>query len=275
MADIVTTLDNRVSHWKLEEASGTRVDEESNGNDLTDVNTVTSATGKQGDGAYFDVANLEYLNIADADQSGLSISGDLSISAWIYMDSLPASGAEMWIANKYFGSAPRTGYGFGVANRSGNYKITFRGATSTNGFTTCDSSSSGITTGTWYHVVIALDVSADSVQFYVNNADWGNVSLSSSLGGSLATGSNDFRIGAQPGSTTETFDGIIDELTLTTDIITSGEVSTIYNSGAGIPYQTASASDIKSIAGITQANIKSMAGITNANIKSVVGVTNT
>lgn len=33
-------------------------------------------------------------------------------------------------------------------------------------------------------------------------------------------------------------------------------------------------SNIKSIAGITQANIKSMAGVTNANIKSVAGVAN-
>ena len=276
MSDVVTILDNRVSHWKLEEASGNRVDEETNGNDLNDLNTVTSATGIQGDGAFFVDANDERLIISSGDQTGMGITGDVSISCWVYLNTLPASGAEMWIASKYQGVAPRTGYGFGISNRSGSIGLVARAATISNGFSQCDSSTNGITTGTWYHIVIGIDVSTSEANFYVNGTSWGVVSLSASLGGSIATGSNSFVVGGQPNDVRESFDGIIDELTLTSDLITSGEVTSLYNSGSGVPYSGGSGptSDIKSIYGTVQASIKSQYGILNANIKSKYGISN-
>lgn len=227
---------NLVSFWELEEASGTRVDSHTSGNDLTDINTVGTAAGIQGQAADFESTNTEYLEIIDTAQTGLSISGDLTIAGWIKLESLPGTGAEMWIANKYFGSAPRSGYGFSVSNRSGNYHLNFRAATAGAGFSTVDSTTNGITTATWYHVAAALDVSADTVDFYVNGSSWGTDSLSSTLGGSVNTGANTFRVGGQPGTTAETIDGIIDDLGIWSRKLSSSEISELYNSGTGIPY---------------------------------------
>lgn len=237
MSDVVSILDNRVSHWSLEEASGTRVDQEANGNDLTDVNTVGQATGIQGNAASFTAANNELLEILAGDQTGLSIAGDISISFWFYCDSLPSSGAEMWVANKYKGSAPRTGYGFGIRNVGGNIHLVARAATSNNQYAQIESTSSGITTGTWYYATICIDVSANAAQFYLNGFDWGNPTFSNNnLNGGIAVGDNPLRIGGQPATTSETWDGELDEITITSDIITSGEHASLYNSGSGVPY---------------------------------------
>ena len=50
--------DNLIAFWQLEEASGVRYDSEGS-NNLTDNNTVTSATGVVGDAAQFTRSNSE------------------------------------------------------------------------------------------------------------------------------------------------------------------------------------------------------------------------
>jgi hypothetical protein len=79
--------------WNFEETSGTRYDETANNNDLTDNNTVGYGTGKIGNAADFENTssgdNDETLSIVRASQTGLVITGDLSISVWVKPESFP------------------------------------------------------------------------------------------------------------------------------------------------------------------------------------------
>lgn len=76
--------------------------------------------------------------------------------------------------------------------------------------------------------------------------------------------------------------GVIDEVRIRNEVLDGDWEATEYNNqnspstfySIGNEQGGGATSNIKSIAGITQANIKSMAGITSANIKSVAGVTN-
>src|SRR5438045_2871876 len=77
-----TLLDSLVSHWTLNEASGTRVDSHGS-NDLTDNNTVASTTGKLGDAANVVRNNVEWLSSSSGDFA-LSSTEDWSFSIWIY-----------------------------------------------------------------------------------------------------------------------------------------------------------------------------------------------
>src|SRR6056300_583443 len=93
----VVSKEDLVSFWKLDEASGTRVDAFGS-NDLTDNNTVGQATSLTGvpytEGADFERGNTEYLSITDASQSGLSpLSSDFSVSVWVKFESLPGGSA--------------------------------------------------------------------------------------------------------------------------------------------------------------------------------------
>jgi len=95
--------------WLLTEASGTRYDQTANNNDLTDYNTVTSSTDtKRGAlSAQFTAANTEYLEITDAAQTGLAITGNITLACWVK----PAT----WVASqvlleKYKAATNERGY---------------------------------------------------------------------------------------------------------------------------------------------------------------------
>jgi hypothetical protein len=74
--------------WHLNESSGTRFDSTANNNDLTDWNTVARSVGVAmfAGGADFVRTNSEYLYINDAAQTGLDITGPITMEAWVQND---------------------------------------------------------------------------------------------------------------------------------------------------------------------------------------------
>ncbi len=86
-ADLLTDLK---AHWKLNEASGARVDSHGS-NDLTDNNTVTQVAGKIGNAAQFTAANSEWLSRGTDVDLGLGADTDCTWAGWFYMDSKPGN----------------------------------------------------------------------------------------------------------------------------------------------------------------------------------------
>ena len=118
--------DELKGYWKLEEASGTRVDATGRGNDLADNNTVGQTTGKVGSAAQFVAIDYEYLS--HADHSDLS-SGDIdfSVVAWVNLSSKgPRTIVTKW--NGYINQAEYSLYYSSSGDR-------FRFAVSPNGIT--------------------------------------------------------------------------------------------------------------------------------------------
>lgn len=232
MADIKnhsTLTTSLVSYWDLEEASGTRYDLHGS-NNLTDNNTVTSATGKVGNAADFEASNSEYLSITDASQSGLDITGDLSFSAWIKLESL-TTGAVHTICAKDNGAAERS-YLFSVWDSgTNNWNLMLWSWDSGSGgeiFNVTWSPS----TATWYHVVMTYDVSASKAEFFVNGSSIGSETLTNT---DIYSGSGPFSIGGR-GDGAYLFDGVIDEVGIWSKVLTSTEITDLYNSGNGLPY---------------------------------------
>lgn len=229
MADIKTTLDNIVAHWELEETSGTRVDSHST-NDLTDNNTVTSATGIQGTGADFEATNSESLSIAD--NTALSFTSDFSVSFWVKYETVHG-GVECIFGKS--GSSGSFSYWMETSSHPTERVRFFTSSTGSN-LVQVDWNVT-LSTGTWYHMVFAYDASAGQVEWYKDGSSQGT---RTGLHTSLYDNTTDFRLGATEvdGSVSRFFDGVLDEVTVTSDVITSSEVTTIYNSGSGIPYET-------------------------------------
>lgn len=233
MADIKThsTLPTSlVSVWELQETSGTRVDSHGS-NDLTDNNTVLYGTGKVlTNAADFEASNSEYLDISDASQSGLDLSGDLSIAAWVKIET---DSGDMTIASKINSGQvayelklqdlgiPAEGIGF-VLSANGSTLEKYEYTQTFN-------------TGTWYHIVVTLDISAKTMQFYVNGSNIGNDPTGTAT--SIHNSTAPFRIGAGSSGTSNNFDGLIEQVCVWSKELTSGEVSDLYNSGSGIPYE--------------------------------------
>ena len=225
--------DNLVSYWELEETSGTRVDSHGS-NDLTDINTVGQGTGIQGNGADFESSNSEYLRITDASQTGLDSTTAYSIQTWVYLESKTANWSP---ASK--GNDDTAGNLFQLFWLTSNNLI-FRHLINT-------STLKGVTYSwnpsltTWYHIVGTFSTT-NGTRLYIN----GSLVGSDSDKNPAVDTTEQFTIGARSrnnGAALDMYmDGIVDEVGFWSKELTSTEVSDLYNSGDGIPYEAAAAS---------------------------------
>ena len=232
-------IDNLISYWKLDEASGTREDAHST-NDLTDNNTVLAAAGIINDGADFESANTESLSITDAAQSGLAITGDLSISLWTKLESaLGADEGRQFISKAVAG---QRSYSFLLESFGGNFidfSVSDDGTANSTAQKTWEPSA-----GVFYHVAVTYDASAGEVKFYIDGSQ-----LSTTVTGmptSIFDSTTAFYIGVFGTGTGSPFDGIIDEVGIWNKVLTDAEVTELYNGGAGLAYPLTISSTFRS-----------------------------
>lgn len=225
--------DNLVSYWKLDESSDgsgavTRDDAHST-NDLTDNNTTPSGTGKINNGANFAEANTEYLAIADASQTGLDVSGDLSMQAWIK----PANGgANRLVVSKANGSGE---FGFTMLQTSVNSILST--VDQDTGPTRSQARTSGtvdVTGSVWTHVVVTFNASNGQITIYFDGSSQAlNIDTTNARG--INNNAEPFSI-ASSGSGGNSYNGLIDEVGIWSRVLTGTEVGELYNSGAGLAY---------------------------------------
>lgn len=206
-----------ISYWKLDEASGTRVDSEPTGTaqNLTDNGTVTSNPGKIGDAGQFTAANNEYLSRADsADLSTGNI--DFTIAAWVYMDSKPA---ECYVMGKY-SSEYYLRYNTSADDR---FRFVIGGCVAVaNNF-------GSPSTATWYLIIAWHDSVNDLCGISVND---GTANTTSDAGGTT-DGTAAFNIGTILNNGSIDWNGRIDEVGFWKKVLTAGERTELYNAGAG------------------------------------------
>lgn len=248
MADIkndTTLTTSLVSVWC--EDSDVTVDLHGS-NTMTNNNTVTTDTGKQGTASQFTAANSEYLSIAD--NASVSITGDLTIGMWVYLDSA-ITGWQPFIAKD--SGQPNRSYAFALREVIGdNYEVFM----STDGNNDCSNNyrvATGITfsTATWYHIVMSYDSSAGTVACYRDGVlDATITSTSTGLFDSAA----DFQLGGYTGNSVY-MDGRLNQVCLWSKLITADEVTDLYNSGTGIPYEAAAGGGSTPVPTLTMLNV--------------------
>lgn len=212
----MSLLTDLVSHWKLNEASGTRADSHGS-NDLTDNNTVTSATGKIGDAGDFEADNTEYLTRADNSSLSLGADVDFTIAAWVNPETVVGGVVDKRTNNT-------TGIEYSLAFNGGLARLSI-GNGSTNTFVEGGSFSAG----TWYFLV-AWHSSADN-KIYIQ-IDNGTPVEAAWTGGTQDT-TAELRIGR---AANNYFDGLIDSVSFWKRVLTSDERTSLYNSGNGLDY---------------------------------------
>lgn len=220
-------FENMRVHWTLEEASGDR-SSIIGSHTLTDNNTVTGAAGKVDQAAQFTRANSEYLNTAHS--SNISFGDEyLIMTCWVYLDS---KAGNMGIVGKWNAD--------GVSDReyliwyeSSTDRFHFSVSTDGSAVTTVTASNFGApSTGTWYWIFVQHNPDADVIEINVNN---GTVNQAAHSGG-INQGTTDLEIGRArfSDSTTNHFDGRIDEVSIFSGGMGSQFQSAIYNSGSGL-----------------------------------------
>ena len=152
----------------------------------------------------------DYVSVTQ--DSEINISGDITLSAWIYRTKTTSYNA-IFTKRQVGGSM---NYQFTINNSNGQIGLGHSGGSWVYNTTTT------LATDVWYHV--AVTVSSGTAQFYVNG-----VSEDSFSGISINANTHNLIIGATVGY--NYFGGNIDEASIFNSALSSSDISSIYNSG--------------------------------------------
>lgn len=223
----LTDLPNLVAYWRLEEASGTRVDATGRGNDLTDNNTVTQATGRVGQCASFAAATSEFLSKTDnTDLSG----GDRDYTwfGWFKWASQATNQGLLgqWSATNNYSYLL---YYNQTSDRLEFY-VTSTGAIASINHVTA-TSFGAVPTDTWVFVAAWHDSVANTLNIQVNNGTVDSAAHSAGTFDSTAA----IRLGwADGGAAGEAFDGLMDEVGRCNAVLTADQRTALYRYGGGV-----------------------------------------
>ncbi len=215
--------DNLIGYWKLDEVSGSRLDSVGS-NNLTDLNTVTQQPGKLGSAAKFTNTSAESLSIADNAQ--LSTGGvSFTVSAWVYLDSKISQS----FVSKYQSLA--------IGEFSLYYNVAldrFIFSTYGNGtYYQANADSLGnVSPNTWYFLTGTHDATTNTNTITVNSS---LTNSASSVEHANSTAS--FYIGRFHETSPLLYaNARIDSVGFWKRVLTSGEISELYNGGNGLEY---------------------------------------
>lgn len=258
-ANTASSLTNGISgFWKLDEANGARIDSVGN-NNLTDVGSVASTTGRVGNAASFDGTN-RYLSAPDS--SSLSTGDiDFTIAAWIYINALPTTSFQDYVAK------------WDAASNNREYLLLYYYTAQKFSFVV---SRDGINTGTavmasspkppqigvWYFIVAWHDSVNNTLNIQVNNGTPNTLSYSSGVFNSNAP----LTIGKRYSGPTAYMNGKIDAVGFWKRVLTSSERTELYNSGNGLEYPFSTSQDSIAITSPVDYRVFQRDGSNKANI---------
>lgn len=210
-------LNNLIAHWRLDEASGSRVDVHGAKN-LTDNATVTQAVGMIDNAAQFTAANLEYLSrTSEADLQTGNI--NWTVAAWIYLDTLGA--VRPIYAKDASGNREFTFY---VDTDNSPYLFVFDAGGGVAGFV----SGATLSATTWYFIRAWIE--SGNIKLQINDG----VISSTALIGTPAVKTSELRIGAD--ELGRYWNGRVDSVSFWKRSLSDGEWAQLYNAGVGLDY---------------------------------------
>ena len=160
-----------------------------------------------------EASSSQYASISDGSQTGLDITGDLTLECWFKPETL---GIDHSLISKF--QASNYSYYFSI-----NTSNVLRLQVSDDGSAVDTYSiTPSLTVGVWYHLAVSLDVSTSTAKFYVNGLQTGGDQSGTMT--SIYNGGADFAIGSYlTGS--RYADGLIDEVRIWNDIRTAPEIA--------------------------------------------------
>ena len=206
-ADLQTGL---VSHWKLDDCSGTTATDSAGSNDGTLTNGPTWTTGQMSGALDFNEADNEYVTVPN--DATLQLTSALSITAWIKGDAW-SSGYDVDVIVRKGESNPNN-YQLAVADGQVTLYLDDSDGVGYRGDTV-------LNTGQWYHVAATWDGS--EVCIYVDAILDHDPPYSKS--GTIGTDTRAFYIGGRDG--VDRFDGIIDDVRLYGRALSASEIASL------------------------------------------------
>lgn len=210
-------LTGLIAYWKLDEASGPRIDS-AGSNNLADANSVGSVTGVIGGAAGFVSTSSQSLSCPP-----LLGGATWSVSLWLKVAS---GGATRSIFGAYNDASQTSPFCFlDATNRVSLDQFPPSGGSFV--------SATPLLNDVWYHIVV-VQANLTTRKLYINAGEEGTHSE-----GYTGSAPNIFRLGARGGASgalSSFQNGDIDEAGVWSRALTPAEITQLYNGGAGITY---------------------------------------
>ena len=211
------------AYWEMEQATGASApDGTGDGNNLVNNGTVVQSTNHiQGSySASFVSASSQYFSLTDGSLSSGFVGKNgtsnqtFSMGSWVWLNT--TSGNQYVISKGFVYTLYWNGGGFCFQmNDGGNYT------------TACDSG--GETANTWYHVAVTYAGSTTkALQMYINGSASG--SPATAVNATITVSTATFGVGANQ-SGTAGFNGLLDEVWVTGQLLTAANIQSIYAYG--------------------------------------------
>lgn len=224
-----TLLTGLSGYWKLDETSGTTAtDAMGTQNGTRTAGVGVGAAGKLGYGntfgSYDDIITIPY-------NTNISPKGvDFSVSLWFKLDSIPSlAGRDMHLFRQGNTASPYISHMIYLEADDDKIYATSRNSSGTDYSVI---SSGALSVDTWYNLVLVNRGDGQALQLYLNDSD-----VSASAGtftGTLFEGLSTTNFGnAYPNAPSSFPVGTLDSFGIWAKALTSGEVTTLYNSGSG------------------------------------------
>ncbi len=221
-----------LAYWKLD---GNATDATGNGFALTNNGTTPYSTGRINNAADFGASNsTKYLSLAGASPLGLTFDMPVTFNLWVNVATGPSGNANnpfQWVDNTT--TNKKGAYTLQYYNNAGTPQLYIqRQINSTNNQYGVNQT---LTIGTWNMLTFTWDGS--NIYLYLNGNSTPIVS-----GASTSTGTNSnsglaegFNIGYES-SSGRFWWGLVDEVGVWGRVLSSSEISSLYNSGNGLTY---------------------------------------
>jgi len=174
----------------------------------------------------FELDNSEFLSITDASQTGLDITGDMTVVAWVNPEDLSNNA----IVGKWNSTGNQRGYIFHLVTA---IRTDFRfSTTGTDANTHVCNAGEGVALNVWTHVAVTYDASAGTCLQYKNGQ---HIYTEASLGNVINDSTATFSIGRRDDGDLF-FDGLLDEVMIFDRILTGAEINDLYTRKGQKPF---------------------------------------
>ncbi len=216
-----------ISYYKLEDAT-----DSFGSNNLANNNGVSFVAGKVSNAASTTAASSEYFGTPTS--MGIT-GGTISMSAWIYPTSQPATDTNrdiIWQAS----NSNAIDYDIEYRDVSGTKNIRAMRLRQGQGTDPAATYNTTLTLNTWHHVAMTYDSASKIINLWVDGV---NRASSTGAGGNGTLADGDFfQIGAFNGvaagvGQTHFWDGKIDEASIWDKVLSNQEIADLYNEGFG------------------------------------------
>lgn len=223
--DTPIAVANLKGYYSFDEANGTIAYDSTGNNDGTNDGADVNTAGKIWKAYDFERTESDWINLSTEKWQYTTF----SVSAWIKQES--TSAAYYDLVSECSGATCRYGWVLSVYNT----RIAFETSSATNrGVDQVLSTIGTISTGNWYHIV-AVRNGTTSMKVYINGVQNGSdLSLSA-----LTYASTEINGISRGGTSTEYFDGIIDDVQIWNKALSQTEITTLYNLGTSVGAEAA------------------------------------